>query len=392
MRAHDGSLFLGLPGELRELIYQHTFSSFDNKREAGKGYQRYHFDLSLLRVNRQIYYEARSVFRRDHTFVSIETPWSEAQQHVEVDGYVPILITGDKAARFSNQHLAVVIDAPKYSSDAQEPRRFVILLEDLITFCEMWFYSDLGHLGLNSHLRLTLNLQNPYALSFEQKPIAKALQQRLLEPFGMVKGLYEVRVYGDHYESVEKAMRDAMAVPYVSPERCLEEATKLKDEGNAALRKSDFNRALRLYIESFRAMHIVCQGHRRSIWAEAYFHKEITEGTFKGQHGQIVRLILRVRLVANIVQAYLKLENFEEAHFWGMRSINLMRESITGPELSLDFPAFHERGKIYYRTGVACKALGKTLEARHLFSIAVVYLPNDSIVRKELDATTLPIG
>ena len=392
MRAHNGSLFLGLPVEIRELIYQHTFSSLDSKRDIGDGYERYHFDLNLFRVNHQIYYEARSIFRRDHTFVSIETPWPEAQQHVAVDGYVPILISGDKATRFSNHHLAVVIDAPRYGPHTQGPRKFVILLEDLITFCEIWFYSDLGNLGLNSHLRLTLKLRNPYALSFEQKPIPKALQQRLLEPFGMVKGLDEVCVRGDHYLSVEKAMRDAMAVPYVSPERSLEEATRLKDEGNAALQKNDPRQAVRLYIESFRAIHIVCQGRRRSIWADTYFHREMTEGAFKGQHGQLVRMILRVRLVANIVQAYLKLKDFEEARFWGMRTINLVRESILGTEPDPDFPASKEMGKIYYRTGMACKELNKAPEARDLFRVAVVHLPNDPLVRKELDATTLPIG
>ncbi|MCJ1406958.1 hypothetical protein MMC19_001028 [Ptychographa xylographoides] len=387
------SRFLQLPGEIRELIYLHVFRSIDNKHDCGGGHTQYKFDLSLMLVNRQIYYEARKIFRQHNVFVAIETPWPEAQQHVRNDGYVPILITDEQASRFSNQHLSVTIDAPRYQLYVQTPRKFIILLDDLSIFTEMWFYSDISHPGLNSNLRLTLRLQNPYAPMFESRPIPKKLQQQLLEPFGVVKGLHEVRVEGDHYESVEKAMKSLMDIPYNTAEECLEEATQLKAAGNKALGKTQYKEAIKLYEKAFLAIHIVCDGRRRSVWGDEHFHRELQSGSFRGQHGQIVRLVLRVRLVANIVHAYLQLQDYDEARFWGKRSIDLMPEVLEDEDdqMSSNFVAAPEMGKIYYRTALAYRALGNTVESRRLLEMALKYLPNDKVVRAEHDRAALQL-
>lgn len=387
------SPFLDLPGEIRELVYLSVFRSYDNKHDSGGGYKHYRFDLSLMRVNQQLYYESRKVFRQNNIFVSIETPWPEAQEHVRNDGYVPILITDEQAARFKNQHLSVVIDAPRYQP-IQTARKFIILLDDLPIFTEMWFYSDLSHPGLNANLRLTLKLQDPYPLPYESRPIPKALQQRLLDPFRMVKGLHEVRVEGERYPSVEKSMKDGMAIPYKSAEECLEEATKLKDAGNEALKTKQYKEAINLYERSFLAIHIVCEGRRRSVWGDEYFHRELRSGPNKGQHGQMVRLVLRVRLVANIVHAYLQMHDYEEARFWGKRSIDLMPDALDDEDdgTIANFVAAPEMGKIYYRTAMAYKALGDKFEARRLLKLAVKYLPNDKIVRAEHDALLPRLG
>ena len=395
--AASPSPFLSLPGEIRELIYYEVLCSAENTHHQDDGYKHYKYDLNLLRVNRQIHYEARKVFRQNNIFVSVETPWPEAQHHVAIEGHVPILITGEVAQRFKNCHLTVKIDAPEFYQYSRHPRKFIILLEDLRTFCEMWFYSDLTHPRLNSNLRLTLHLQDPYALDFEQKPIPKALQKKLLSPFGLVKDLHSVNVGGEHYESVVKSMKDAMAEPYESAEECLERATSLKDEGNEALRQMKYKEAIHLYERAFLAIHIVCQGRRRSIWADAFFQKEIRSGQFKDQHAQLTRIFLRVRLVANVIQAYLKLGDFKEAEFWGLRSIKLFRGTRDLGEGEEDdavlaFPAATEMGKIYYRTGVAAKALGDKEQARSLMRVAVKYLPNDPIVQKDLASLAPRLG
>ena len=393
----SSSPLLNLPGEIRELIYYQVLCSADNTCHQDDGYKVYKYDLSLLLVNRQVHNEARKVFRQNNIFVSVETPWPEAQEHVAIEGYVSILITGDAAQRFTDCHLSVIIDAPEFHQYPRSPRKFIFLLEDLHLFCEMWFYSDLSHPHLNSNLRLTLRLKDPYTLPFEQKSLAKGLQKRLLEPFGIVKGLYSVNVEGERYESLVKSMKDAMAEPYKSVEECLENATKLKDEGNEALRQMKYKEAIRLYERSFLAIHIVCQGRRRSIWADAFFQKEIRSGQFKDQHAQLIRLYLRVRLVANIVLAYLKLGEFEMAKFWGMRSITLFRGTraladVEEDDAVLAFPAATEMGKIYYRTGVAVKELGDKFQARSLMRIAIKYLPNDPIVQRDLASLAPRLG
>lgn len=100
-----------------------------------------------------------------------------------------------------------------------------------------------------------------------------------------------------------------------------------------------------------------------------------------------------MRLVANIILAYLKLANYDEAKFWGIRSINLFRGTMGDAEdggegedeAMLGFPAAREMGKMYYRTGLAMKELGEREKATGLMKTAVKYLPGDAIVRKDLD-------
>lgn len=76
--------FLSLPLELRESIYSLYFkpadrlvrnSSLDARDFFGGVYL---FDFDLYRVNKQIYNEARQVWKRENVFVKIATPWPSA--------------------------------------------------------------------------------------------------------------------------------------------------------------------------------------------------------------------------------------------------------------------------------------------------------------------------
>jgi hypothetical protein len=239
---------------------------------------------------------------------------------------------------------------------------------------------------------LALHLQNPLAVGTEHPDelrIPNPVQHKLLLPFGAVRNLRKLEIIGDCNDTIVKEMKDKMEIPYDSPEKCLEEATKLKDAGNEALKRSP-QEAIDLYIESFRKIHIVCVGRRRSIWGDAWFDIILRNGPFKDQHGQMVRMILRVRLVANIVKAYLDLEDYVEAHFWGLRTINLMRQGMDDEDVTMiGFPAAPAIGRIYYRTGFAAKRLGDESEARKLLRVAAAYLPNDHGIQRELASVQL---
>ncbi|KAL9113511.1 MAG: hypothetical protein Q9227_002248 [Pyrenula ochraceoflavens] len=390
---NGSSPLLRLPVEVRDIIHRMVLGPASAKRPPVDGYSDYKFDLTLLLVNRQIHDEARHIFQRLHTFIKITTPWPEAQQHVALQGYVPMICTGPRASKFMSYHLLVTIDAPFYAQFGHQSESFVIHIDDLPTFCQMWQYSDLSHPGLNAHLRLTLHLQDPYTPSYSDPHLPRSLQTTLLEPFSKVKNLSSFTTQGPFLPSLLTNLKSSMAVPYPTPSACLQRATQLKDSGNALLLANDPQGAIALYEQAFLAIHIVVQGRRRSIWADAFFHTTLptSDPNFpNGQNAHTLRLVLRVRLVANIIHAYNLLENWAEAHFWGMRTIEIMREA-TGPEgedqVMHGFPAGNELGKIYYRTGLAARELGVEKEVvRGLMRVAQGYLPGNEKVRKEVVA------
>lgn len=396
---------LELPPEIRTQIYAHILSPAANRRELGEGYTSYNFAeaLRIFHVNRQIYYESRKVFHDLNTFVRIATPWRDAKHHVSVEGYVYIMVAGAAANKFNQHSLSMTIDAPRHSL-SHELDRFVVHLEDLEGFCKSWFYSNLSMPFLNAHLTLALHLRDPFTSEIGEKHVPKARQRRLFMPFGQVKGLQRIVISGDPepYESVVKEMRAEMAIPLDSPEKCLEAATRLKDEGNVHLQAGRYTEALETYRRAWLAMHVIIKGKVRHVHGDQYFDRKLDQAPFEGQDGGTVRVVLRIRLVANTVLAYLKLEDYDMAIHTGMRTIKVMRSSIglnedepaSDPtqEALTQFAASAEMGKIYYRTALAWKAMDDKYEARKLLKVAVVYLPNDRIVQKEMADCALRLG
>ncbi|RYP40890.1 hypothetical protein DL767_001371 [Monosporascus sp. MG133] len=449
-KPHPGpppSHLLALPAELREQIYRVILSPAAN-RVSRSDYDTYSYGaaLALFFVSRQVYYEARAVFRALNVFVRIVTPWAEAQDHVELEGHVPILLKGRRAARFAAYSLNVTIEAPLMGGIIHDDNddddddgngngapagggqcHFVILLDDLPRFTRTWFYSELSSPGLNRYLNLRLHLRDPYAPSQEETHVPQALQQRLLLPFGEVKNLRGLLVTGDPapLSSVEAELRAQQAIAPPGPERCLDEAARLKGEGNARLQAGDYAGALESYGRAWEAMHIVVRGRRRHIHGEAFFARQLSgdgSGAWRGRNGAMERLVLRVQLVANTCLAYLRLGRWDDVCFWGMRSIAMLRQARLTPPLHqhqnnefardfdfydddddeldvppedeavLGFPGAIQMGKIYYRTAVAYRELGDKARARRLLRVAAVYLPHDENVKRELAACALRLG
>ncbi|KAK6851709.1 hypothetical protein PG995_011834 [Apiospora arundinis] len=404
--------FLTLPPEIREEIYRIILHP-DANRVAGRDeYTDYDYRpaLVLFRLSTQIYWEARRIFRDLNVFVRIETPWPEAHHHVAFEGHVPILMKHARAAAFKGHSLAVAIGAPHTLMQEAEPQHFVILLDDLDKFATTWRYADLTNPGLNGYLTLTLQLRDPHyvpELCEEVRAVPKWRQRQLLLPFGAVKGLRETVVTSDPkttakpFFSVENELRAAQQVPHASPAACLAETSRLKAEGTKLLSAGKYHEALALYTRAWEAMHVVVKGRQRHVHAEAFFAGELREEPYVGKNGQLERLVLRVQLVANTVLAYLKLEDWDEARFWGMRTITTMRQSIGAldrddlnpeDEAVMGFPAAAPLGRIYYRTALAHKELGDKAAARRLLRVAAVYMPNDPNVKKEIVACALRLG
>lgn len=387
---------LALPPEIREHIYRLILHPEANRTQLPDEYTTYSYAkaLVLFRINRQIYHEAHKVFYHLNSFVRIETPWPQSKEHVMAEGHVPIITQDALAKRFENYSLLAGIDAPQYTLHEADLECFVIHVDDLPKFTKSWFYADLSHPTLNPHLRLNLRLHDPFASTkgeggeSQQEPhIPHHLQRKLLLPWSDIRNLGQMTITGTPTADPKLAseLKTAQSQPLPSPEECLRESTRLKREGNAELQAGRYASALAFYKQAWQAIHITIHGRARHVHGDAFFELRLHEHPYEGKFGQAERLVLRVQLVANTCLAHLKLEDYDECLFWGMRTITTLRDGMgldsdddvgAHEEAVPGFPAAAEMGKVYWRTALAWKAKDEKMEARRLARVAMVYLPN----------------
>ncbi|KAI0506823.1 hypothetical protein F5B22DRAFT_432029 [Xylaria bambusicola] len=396
--------FLELPPEIRDQIYTVILHPNNNRTYKPDEYTDYDYRhaLALFYLNRSIYHEAREVFRALNVFLRIETPWTEAEHHVNLIGHVPILMRGARAERFRGHTFQVTIETPAAGEPENGTHHFVMLADDLTGFTRAWFYWNLSHPGLNQWLVLKLHLRDPYSPDWDEKHVRRDIQRRLFLPFGDVKGLHNFSITGDPkpQPKIVAELRALQALEPDSPEKCLAEGIRLKNQGNELLQKGEYKAALDVYNRAWEAIHIIVRGRQRHVHAEAYFARDLVDEPFAGKNGQLERMTLRLQLVANTCLVYMKLGDWQELQFWGMRTIRLMRQA-TGAnqrhippedEALLSFPSAAQVGKIYYRTARAFQELGDRDEARRLVRVALVYLPGDKTVRDTLASLALKLG
>ena len=409
--------FFNFPPEIREQVYKillHSVNCRDNAADDDEG-PHYHFDLSVLRVSRLMHHEATKVFQ-DNVFVKITTPWLEAISHVNSEGKVAIVARGDRASDFKGYHLRVYINTPDlapWSAHPHESYSMITCIQELDAFTRIWHFSNLNNMRqLNPHLTLRLDLKNPHP---PNENLPKALQRRLILPFGEVKDLHatEFDFHGKPFfgypvdEEVKNTVIKIQRIPAPTPEECIENALAHKKAGNEKMGAKAYSAALQEYFQAFAAIHIYISGRERQIHCDAYYGQELSSGEYQHKYGHYVRMMLRVQLVANTVLAYVKMQNWEEAYFWGKRSVLLFRSSMTGADSiggegweewvqesnSMSFGAKQEMGKLFYRTALAAKNIEQKghekriqEEIDSLILAAGKYLPKDPIVRAEMKA------
>ncbi|KAH7561565.1 hypothetical protein BM1_02669 [Bipolaris maydis] len=406
--------FLRLPLELREQIYSYYFHPGDHLVRStaleAKGFFGgvYHWDFDVFYVNKQIHRESKRVWRRENIFVKIATPWPSADA---------------QANAFSGHHAVVQIDSPM---QIVTPEHMVVMLaDDLPLFTRTWYYSALSYPTLNERLNTTFMLRNPAKTddnrdedSEEQDQeqdglgVPLAIQRKLLHPFEHVKGLHD-SIFIGFSNTVQSELARLQARPIPSLEQSLESATDYLAAGDAALAKSTEPTALEaieLYKKAFHAIHILVHGRTRRVMADVFFQDAVTNGRYAGQTGVTVRVVLRLKLVSRFLAAYNQLARWDDAAFWGMRSVTILEES-----LNPDFEMFlaevlggSDVGMIYLRTGIAfwhmeCKRedwMGELISyadddlagSRRLWDAAVRFLrhANKDEARSELLAYGVP--
>ncbi|KAH7347057.1 hypothetical protein BKA66DRAFT_477957 [Pyrenochaeta sp. MPI-SDFR-AT-0127] len=411
--------FLRLPLELREAIYSLYFKPSDRLDQSpsldAQGYFGgvYRFDLNLSRVNKQVYDEAKKVWKRENVFIKIATPWPSAVNHISSEGLVPIVCADRRADAFTSHHALVQITAPFHP--AAPEHTVVVLLDDLHMFTQTWYYSALSYPMLNDRLSTTFILRDPDHSDSDGEAQSNnngvniPLQKRLLFPFEQVKGLYHMEVSG-FASSVRTELERRMAIPIPTLQQCCESATELMAQGDIALAANNAHEALELYRRAFHAIHILIHGRTRRVLADVFFHEGIEHGRYAGQTGMTVRVILRLKLVCRTIAAYLRVGQWGEAAYWGMRSICIMREAMDTEfeDFLSEFVGGADVGLIYVRTAIAFMKMEDAREqwgvelsryndepvasSENLWGLAVRYLRNQDkeSVRKELRQVGAP--
>lgn len=267
--------------------------------------------------------------------------------HISTEGLVPIVCTNTRADMFKTHSAIVQITAPFHQ--AVPEHTVIVLLDDLHLFSQTWYYSALSYPMLNDRLSAAFVLCNPYPGT----KISQTLQRRLLLPFVQIKGLYHKDISG-YDDVVRLELEEKMNIPLPTLSECLAKSADLMEQGDAIIKKNP-SEALIIYIDAFRAIHILVHGRTRRVLGDAFFHEGITSGCFAGQSGMIVRLVLRFKLVARVVLAYLTLEDWGEAAFWGIRSIHLMQEAMAAEfeDYISELIEGEDIGMIYVRTALA---------------------------------------
>ena len=380
--------FLGLPLELRNEIYRNLLSTRRTRIDLGLGRARYSLHPAILALNRQIHTEATAILR-ENRFINIVTPWTSFKKDVLVQGKFPVIAEGKwDSWSFTGVHMLVILDFMG-DSNTSVYYNYLTCLDDLPHLCQLLFYASCGGPNFSSLLHITLAITDPYKPS-KKTVVPKGLQESLMMPFAILKGLDGLTIKGARNKDVEKKLREAMKIPNPTAAEYLEEAAKLKDAGNVAFKAGDYALSIKTYIQAYEAMHFIVDGKRFAIMLDGYFASNpLIGGRFNGQRGDLIRHHLGSQLNSNILQAYIKLEDWAQAYFWGERAIsdieyaNVQQSILDGtPNLVTDA----EKAKVYWRMAVASKALDrKQVWARSLMR-AICFAPGDKVIMRELEA------
>ena len=289
--------------------------------------------------------------------------------HISSEGLVPIICTDHRANSFNDHHGLVQITAPFHQ--AVPEHAVVLLLDDLHLFTQTWYYSALSYPMLNDRLSVALVLRDPDLDDVDEgdeKDVPLSVQRKILLPFGQVKGLHSTEILGFD-KSVERELRSAMAVPPPTLRASCELSSKLLQEGDAHLARGVVGapQALESYRAAFHAIHILIHGRTRRVLADAFFHAHITAGTYAGHTGMTVRVILRLKLVARMISAYLVQSAWAEAAHCGMRSVRIMGEALDSEfeDFLAELVGGDDVGLIYVRAGIALYKMRADIETWH---------------------------
>lgn len=379
--------FLGLPVEIRNEIYRNLLLTRRTKNHFGLGLAKYHLQPAILCISHQIHDEAVQIWQKNR-LIRITTNWRAFKKNVIVQGKFPLIAAEKKAKSCNKWHMKLYMAFMGQPMSNAPFHDFITCLEDLEHLCRLLFYISCQFLDFTSLVHIDLRLKDPH-LDNHDASLPETLQESLIMPFAPLKGLRKLTLAGVVSETAKTKLDVARKKPNPTPADYLESAAGLEDEGNAAFKLGKYRLSIETYIKAYEAMHIIAEGRRFAIMLDCFFSSEPLDGVrFNGKRGDLVRHQLGSQLSWNMIQAYLKLEDFRQAYIWAERAISEIEYANVqqlindgAPDLVTD----GDKAKVYYRMVLACKGLGLDMEIRNNLIKAAQYAPNDRSIMKKLE-------
>lgn len=373
-----------------------------------------HLQTSILRVNRQVYSEAREAMLRGNQFVRIRSRGRmfELVEAVCRARQIPVLHVNfswlPKSARRPNyealcvmtHHIvwgnSVVGESEKWEYEDEDttgahgvmitdtPTNVIILRRDLGHFCEALAVEGiLRRKGFDTRSRHSLELHNPFSDTASPDFMGEANQERLLTPYcTYLQGFSHVRVRGDVSAQVARSVEASIATPAAVPdqETVLAEFRHAKDVGNAFFRDRQFRKAAEAYTSGCRQALLLKS--RMGIWNK-----------IKGEPGTGFREALAMiyyQVCLNRVQNMLAWQRevpvLDTYQFRAKaEALSEKAEFATNRFHSNWAPTLAQMAKRNFRMACVERLLDQMESAKRYVDIARQQSPSDPVIRREAE-------
>lgn len=234
------SPLLSVPGEIRNKIWRMLLTTaYAFKEPTSEGDREAHYELqpAILRVNRQIYHETRSILREENMWISLCIGLPKKPVYfVDQTARLPVVSRGglidavDAKDWYFGMHshaLSVFVD-PEFNGHQSDDHIMIMGPESLPYLLQFLFPMLYTHRSLPTHPRRMIQLYVGNPVCFTRS----RLQKEVLEPFLAARGFWWLFVKGNVDETFISSLRSQMELPFQLD-------TEVLDFSNDYLKKGD---------------------------------------------------------------------------------------------------------------------------------------------------------
>lgn len=389
----DRLLQLDFPQEIRDCIYAKLLTSKHEQPCQVHDKVQHHVEPQILRVNKQIYKEAKDVMLRANLFVKLSTNLSDLEEIIHHMN-LPLVVEGKAAEAFDCHVLHSIIRTPSF--DNKNAINFVILALDHDKLCQgietTFSYTSLVDECDRHTAEVTVTLVNPFETKAEtdndtpMPSLSMQVKESLLEPYrSHLKGYKGFEIKGDFPEYLKRAaMIEVQSKPQQTPQDILDAIRSYKELGQEQFDQGDMGEAQVTWLQGCLQLNMVDAGPNRKELQQAgggAFADELTK--------------LHFDICLNLAGLYVQLmrQSSDNPQYLQRMFGPMLHVLHDGTQMVQVFgstwlPSEQQVGQLYYRVATATRLSGNRGELRRALTgiqMAVAWLPGDQEILAERD-------